>query len=53
MLYEKFTTWKQHIVLSKNYTSVWDCERNQLTLYTKEDWDKKNALKDALENKGN
>lgn len=31
MLYEKSTKWKQYYVYSKNYMSIWDCEKNQLT----------------------
>lgn len=31
MLYEKSTTWKQYYVYSKNYMSIWDCEKNILT----------------------
>lgn len=31
MLYEKSTTWKQYHVYSKNYMSIWDCEKNILT----------------------
>jgi hypothetical protein len=50
MLYEKFTNWKQHIVISKDYVSVWDCERNQLVILTAEAWKKMNPLKSALEN---
>lgn len=53
MLYEKFTTWNQHIVLSKDYTSIWDCKNDKLTILTKEDWDKKNVLQNALKNKTN
>ena len=50
MLYEKFTTWKQHIVVSQNYTSIWDCERNKLSIVTVEDWKKTNVLKDVFKN---
>ncbi|MBC7440424.1 MAG: hypothetical protein H7250_10645 [Flavobacterium sp.] len=31
MLYEKSTKWQQYYVYSKNYMSIWDCEKNQLT----------------------
>ena len=31
MLYEKFTTWKQYYIYSKNYMSVWNCETDKLT----------------------
>ncbi|MGY3213480.1 hypothetical protein [Mucilaginibacter sp. HD30] len=50
MLYEKFTTWKQHIVLSQNYTSIWDCERNKLSIVTAEEWKKTNPTMDMLKN---
>jgi hypothetical protein len=50
MLYEKFTNWKQHIVISKDYVSIWDCERNKLAIVTTEAWEKMNPAKDALEN---
>ena len=32
MLYEKFTTWKQHAVVSKDYFSNWDCKTDKLTI---------------------
>jgi hypothetical protein len=51
MLYENFTTWNQHIVMSKNYVSIWDCKRNSLVVITKEAWEKMNPAKSALENK--
>lgn len=50
MLYEKFTTWNQCIVMSKNYVSIWDCKKNQLTILTTEAWKKMNPLKNTLEN---
>lgn len=50
MLYEKFTTWNQHIVVSKNYASIWNCKANQLTILTIEAWQKANPLKSSLEN---
>jgi hypothetical protein len=30
MLYEKFTKWKQHNVVSKNYLNIWNCLTDQL-----------------------
>lgn len=42
MLYEKFAKWKQHIVMSKKYVSIWNCESDELTVLTKEAWDKIN-----------
>ncbi|MEN0054142.1 MAG: hypothetical protein AAGC65_10755 [Mucilaginibacter sp.] len=40
MLYEKFTTWKQYYVLSKNYVSIWDCKKDDLFEMTMEAWKK-------------
>jgi hypothetical protein len=40
MLYEKFAKWKQHIVISKGYISIWDCEKNELLTLTREAWDR-------------
>jgi len=39
MLYEKFAKWKQHVVISENYVSIWDCEKNELNALTREAWD--------------
>lgn len=30
MLYSKFTKWKQHNVVSKEYLNIWNCETNEL-----------------------
>lgn len=40
MLYEKFAKWNQHYVISENYVSIWDCEKNMLETLTREAWDK-------------
>jgi hypothetical protein len=40
MLYEKFAKWQQHIVISANYVSIWDCNKNQLITLTTEAWNK-------------
>lgn len=32
MLYEKFTKWKQHNVVSENYLNIWNCLSHQLTV---------------------
>ena len=32
MLYEKFTKWKQHNVVSKKYLNIWNCLTDQLTV---------------------
>lgn len=40
MLYEKFTTWQTHYVLSKNYVSIWDCKKDELVILTMEAWNR-------------
>lgn len=40
MLYEKFAKWKQHVVMSKDYVSIWNCETNQLVTLTKQAWER-------------
>ncbi|MWB96212.1 hypothetical protein GON26_17760 [Flavobacterium sp. GA093] len=30
MLYEKFAQWKNHLVVSKKYTSIWNCTTDEL-----------------------
>jgi len=50
MLYEKFTTWNQAIVVSKNYVSIWNCKEDRLAILTYEAWQKTNPAKNALEN---
>lgn len=32
MLYEKFAKWKQHMVVSKKYMSIWNCESDSLII---------------------
>ncbi len=32
MLYERFTNWKQHNVVSKNYLSIWNCKTDNLVV---------------------
>jgi hypothetical protein len=32
MLYENFTRWKQHNVVSANYLSIWNCLKDELTV---------------------
>ena len=32
MLYEKFTKWKTHNVVSEKYLNIWDCEKDVLTV---------------------
>lgn len=43
MLYSRFAQWKQHYVLSKNYVSIWDCEKNNLLVLARKAWDKMGA----------
>ena len=40
MLYEKIAKWKQHIVMSKDYVSIWNCETDQLVTLTKQAWER-------------
>ncbi|MDR0823940.1 MAG: hypothetical protein LBN74_02530 [Prevotella sp.] len=39
MLYAKFAEWKEHIVISKDYVSIWDCVNESLTLISMEDYE--------------
>jgi hypothetical protein len=39
MLYEKLAKWKQHIVISENYISLWDCEKDEFVALTKKAWE--------------
>lgn len=32
MLYEKFTGWKQHNVVSEKYLNIWNCQEDKLTV---------------------
>ena len=50
MLYEKFTGWKQHNVVSKNYLNIWNCLTDQLTVIPMSTIDKIN--KDQEKRKG-
>ena len=40
MLYEKYTQWRQHYVISQKNVSIWDCKKDQLTVMTKQAWEK-------------
>lgn len=40
MLYAKFAEWKRHIVISKNYVSIWNCEAETLVIITREEYDR-------------
>lgn len=49
MLYAKFGKMKQHYVLSKNYVSIWDCEKEILAVMSMKAW--KRIGKDVEKNK--
>ncbi|HWW38909.1 hypothetical protein [Pedobacter sp.] len=36
MLYEKIAKWEQHMVVSKNFFSIWDCKNDLLTIVAKD-----------------
>lgn len=40
MLYEKAAKWEQHIVMSKNHVTIWDCKNNRAAALTREAWEK-------------
>jgi hypothetical protein len=42
MLYAKFSKMKQHYVISKNYVSIWDCQKEILAVITRKAWEKIN-----------
>ncbi|MES2374397.1 MAG: hypothetical protein V4557_17605 [Bacteroidota bacterium] len=42
MLYEKFIKWEKHMVVSKDWTSIWDCQANTLTINKSNIWNKLN-----------
>jgi len=39
MLHEQFNNWKQHYVISKEHINVWDCHTNELSVFTREEWE--------------
>lgn len=39
LLYAKFAGWKRHFVASKEYVSIWDCEKEELRIVTREQFD--------------
>jgi hypothetical protein len=49
MLYHRFTTWNTFAVISKNYVSNWDCNKNELVILTMEAWKRINNLKNTLD----
>ena len=40
MLYEKFAKWKQHIVVSEEFVSMWNCDTDTIFVITRKAWDK-------------
>ncbi len=40
MLYCPYTGWENHIVISGKKVSIWSCEKNELTVMTREAWEK-------------
>jgi hypothetical protein len=42
MLYEKFAKWKTHMVVSKKYVNIWNCETDRLSVITMDADDKIN-----------
>lgn len=40
MLYQHLTKWKQHIVVSEKYISIWSAAENKLLTLTREAWEK-------------
>lgn len=51
MLYEKFTKWKQHSVVSKNYLNIWNCLTDQLVVIPMGTIDKINKDQEKRNNK--
>jgi len=51
MLYEKFTKWKVHHVVSKDYLNIWDLETNQLTVVSTDTIDKINKDQESRNKK--
>ena len=49
MLYEKFTPWKQHNVVSAKYLNIWDCLKDHLIVIPIGDKIKKNEKKSVKE----
>ena len=41
-LYQKMAKWKQHMVISQHYVSIWNCETNRLTAIPRDEWEKQN-----------
>lgn len=39
LLYERYTSWKQHVVVAINKVSIWDTGKEELTIIPKSIWD--------------
>lgn len=39
LLYERFTPWKQHVVISEKTVSIWDIGNEELTVMPRKAWD--------------
>ena len=48
MLYHHLTTWNTMVVVSKDYVSNWDCNKNSLVILTTEAWSKIYGIKSTL-----
>jgi hypothetical protein len=40
MLYAEFAGWKLHIVMSRKYVSIWNCDTETLSLMTRDDYNR-------------
>lgn len=40
LLYQDYTKWESHYVLSKDYVSIWVCKSRELVIMTREAWEK-------------
>lgn len=40
MLYGKCANWRKHMVISKSYVSIWDCEKDELVTLSVKDWER-------------
>jgi hypothetical protein len=51
MLYEKYTNWERHTVISDKYMNIWNCKTDQLTVIEKDVVDKINKDQKKRKNK--
>jgi hypothetical protein len=40
MLYEKTTGWQEHLAISRNAVSIWNCQKDKLVNMPLETWQK-------------